>query len=87
MELKALHTFRALYNLKAAPVRFFHPGAEVLLEVTGQQVTLTFPEGVDVAHLFPEGSYKLLVTKGTITRAELREVTRTLSHESAEPLS
>jgi len=42
-------------------------------EVKGQQVTLTFPEGVDVAHLFPEGSYKLLVAKGAITRAELKQ--------------
>lgn len=43
------------------------------LEVKHHQVILTFADGIDVAHLFPEGTYNLKVVKGRITTVEARQ--------------
>lgn len=56
---------------QASKIRRFKTSAE--LEVKGQQVVLSFAEDVNLGALFPEGSYRLTVMKGSITRVDLKE--------------
>jgi hypothetical protein len=46
---------------------------EATLAVTGNRLTLTFDDQINLEHLFPDGPYSVTVLKGEITKAELKQ--------------
>lgn len=58
---------------------------QAALTVKRNQLTLKFAGDIDVAHLFPEGTYTVKVVKGRITKADVRQQQDAAESEPATP--
>jgi Cft2 family RNA processing exonuclease len=68
---RAVEEGEALAAKQASKIRRFKTNVE--LEVKSQQLVLSFAEDINLGALFPKGTYKLTVMKGSITRVDLKE--------------
>ncbi|MDZ7703619.1 MAG: MBL fold metallo-hydrolase [Trueperaceae bacterium] len=54
--------------------KYRHFKTDAAATVDGQRLVLEFDEEIDLAHLFPEGRYRVEISKGAVTKVKLREL-------------